>query len=106
MPLHPGTLASGCTYDGLGFATLAFNNRRGLGRPGTGVLKGDGKAVAMQRGCRCRRMSEETNDHAPIDWMSISQVQYQCIALCGGARGSRLANVAGDNTTSQRRDLV
>jgi len=35
-------------YDGLGFATLAFNNLSGLGRSGTGVLKVDGKAVATQ----------------------------------------------------------
>ena len=32
-------------YDGLGAATLAFNNFSGLGRPGTGVLKVDGKEV-------------------------------------------------------------
>jgi arylsulfatase A-like enzyme len=32
-------------YDGLGMATLAFNNMSGLGRPGTGVLKVDGKEV-------------------------------------------------------------
>jgi arylsulfatase len=32
-------------YDGLGAGTLAFNNYSGLGRPGTGVLKVDGKAV-------------------------------------------------------------
>jgi arylsulfatase A-like enzyme len=32
-------------YDGLGLGTLAFNNMSGLGRPGTGVLKVDGKAV-------------------------------------------------------------
>jgi arylsulfatase len=32
-------------YDGLGIGTLAFNNMSGLGRPGTGVLKVDGKAV-------------------------------------------------------------
>ena len=50
MPLHPGTLESGCTYDGLGFATLACNNRSGLGRPGTDVLQVDGKAVATQQG--------------------------------------------------------
>jgi hypothetical protein len=72
MPLHPGTLESGCQYDGLGFATLAFNTRSGLGRPGTGVLQGDGKAVATPQGGRCRRMREETKDHEPIDWMSIS----------------------------------
>ncbi|MFO1476249.1 MAG: arylsulfatase [Verrucomicrobiota bacterium] len=35
-------------YDGLGAATLAFNNFSGLGRPGTGVLKVDGKEVATK----------------------------------------------------------
>ena len=35
-------------YDGLGFATLAFNNTSGVGRSGTGVLKVDGKVVATQ----------------------------------------------------------
>ena len=35
-------------YDGLGFATLAFNNVSGLGRPGVGTLSVDGKAVATQ----------------------------------------------------------
>jgi hypothetical protein len=33
-------------YDGLGVGTLAFNNMSGLGRPGTGTLKVDGKVVA------------------------------------------------------------
>jgi arylsulfatase A-like enzyme len=32
-------------YDGLGAGTLAFNNFSGLGRPGTGTLKVDGKVV-------------------------------------------------------------
>jgi arylsulfatase len=39
-------------YDGLGVGTLAFNNMSGLGRPGTGTLKVDGKPVqtiTMQR---------------------------------------------------------
>jgi arylsulfatase A-like enzyme len=35
-------------YDGLGFATLAFNNISGIGRSGTGTLKVDGKAVSTQ----------------------------------------------------------
>jgi arylsulfatase len=35
-------------YDGLGFATLAFNDMSGLGRGGTGTLKVDGKVVATQ----------------------------------------------------------
>jgi arylsulfatase A-like enzyme len=32
-------------YDGLGVGTLAYNNMSGLGRPGTGTLKVDGKEV-------------------------------------------------------------
>ena len=35
-------------YDGLGFATLAFNNLSGIGRGGVGVLKVDGNEVARQ----------------------------------------------------------
>jgi len=36
-------------YEGLGIATLAFNNLSGIGRPGTGVLEVDGKVVAEQK---------------------------------------------------------
>ncbi len=45
--LAPGkhTLEFDFKYDGLGLGTLLFNNMSGLGRPGTGVLKVDGKAV-------------------------------------------------------------
>jgi len=45
--LTPGrhTLEFDFKYDGLGIGTLAFNNMSGVGRPGTGVLKVDGKAV-------------------------------------------------------------
>ena len=49
--LSPGkhTIEFDFTYDGLGFATLAFNNLSGIGRSGTGALKVDGKEVARQR---------------------------------------------------------
>ncbi len=48
--LTPGnhTLEHDFKYDGLGFATLAFNNMSGIGRPGTGTLKVDGNVVATQ----------------------------------------------------------
>jgi len=36
-------------YDGLGFATLAFNNMSGIGRSGTGTLSVDGTVVATQK---------------------------------------------------------
>ena len=35
-------------YDGLGVGTLLFNTMSGLGRPGTGTLKVDGKVVATE----------------------------------------------------------
>jgi arylsulfatase len=43
------TLVFDFKYEGLGLGTLAFNNMSGLGRPGTGVLKVDGKEVATQK---------------------------------------------------------
>jgi len=42
------TLEYDFTYDGLGFATLAFNNISGLGRGGAGTLKVDDKVVSTQ----------------------------------------------------------
>ncbi|MEQ8790821.1 MAG: arylsulfatase [Pirellulaceae bacterium] len=49
--LTPGehTLEFDFQYDGLGVGTLAFNNMSGLGRPGVGTLKVDGKEVATQK---------------------------------------------------------
>jgi arylsulfatase len=49
--LPPGrhTVEFDFKYDGIGVGTLAFNNFSGLGRPGTGTLKVDGKAVATRR---------------------------------------------------------
>ena len=50
-PLTPGkhTLEYDFKYDGLGFATLAFNNISGLGRSGTGTFKVDGNVVSTQK---------------------------------------------------------
>jgi arylsulfatase A-like enzyme len=46
--LAPGkhTIEYDFKYDGLGFATLAFNDISGIGRSGTGTFKVDGKTVA------------------------------------------------------------
>lgn len=48
--LTPGrhTVEFDFKYDGLGAGTLAFNNFSGVGRPGTGTLKVDGKTVATK----------------------------------------------------------
>jgi len=50
MPLSPGkhTIEYDFKYDGLGFATLAFNNLSGIGRPGAGTPKVDGKVVSTR----------------------------------------------------------
>lgn len=49
--LAPGkhTIEFDFKYDGLGMGTLAFNNMSGLGRSGTGILKVDGKEVAIKK---------------------------------------------------------
>jgi arylsulfatase len=49
--LPPGrhTVEFDFKYEGIGAGTLAFNNFSGLGRPGTGTLKVDGKEVATKR---------------------------------------------------------
>jgi arylsulfatase len=49
--LSPGkhTLEFDFAYDGLGFATLAFNNLSGIGRSGTGTLKVDGTVASTQK---------------------------------------------------------
>jgi len=49
--LTPGkhTVEFDFEYDGLGVGTLAFNNMSGLGRPGTGTLKVDGKVVDTKK---------------------------------------------------------
>jgi arylsulfatase len=49
--LSPGrhTVEFDFVYDGLGSGTLAFNDFSGVGRPGTGTLKVDGKVVATKK---------------------------------------------------------
>ena len=48
--LSPGrhTVEFDFKYEGIGAGTLAFNDFSGLGRPGTGVLRVDGKEVATK----------------------------------------------------------
>ncbi len=50
-PLPPGrhTVEFDFKYDGLGAGTLAFNDFSGVGRPGVGTLKVDGKEVATRK---------------------------------------------------------
>jgi len=45
----PHTVEFDFIYDGLGSGTLAYNDFSGVGRPGTGTLKVDGKVVATKK---------------------------------------------------------
>ncbi len=49
--LTPGThtVEFDFVYDGMGPGTLAYNNFSGIGQPGTGTLKVDGKVVATRK---------------------------------------------------------
>jgi len=49
-PLDPGKhkIVFDFKYDGIGFASLAFNNLSGIGRGGTGTFSVDGKVVSTQ----------------------------------------------------------
>jgi arylsulfatase len=49
--LPPGrhTVEFDFKYDGIGIGTLEYNNFSGVGRPGTGTLKVDGKEVATKK---------------------------------------------------------
>jgi arylsulfatase len=49
--LTPGehTIEFDFKYEGMGAGTLAFNNMSGIGQPGTGTLKVDGKVVATEK---------------------------------------------------------
>ena len=49
LPPGPHTIEFDFKYDGLGVATLAFNNFSGVGKGGTGTLKVDGKVVDTKR---------------------------------------------------------
>jgi arylsulfatase A-like enzyme len=81
--LAPGkhTLEFDFKYDGLGFATLAFNNISGLGRSGTGTFKVDGKTVAthkMERTVPLILPWDETFDIGADTGTPVDDKDYKC----------------------------
>jgi arylsulfatase len=81
--LAPGkhTLVFDFKYDGLGFATLAFNNTSGLGRGGTGVLKVDGREVVtrkMERTIPVILQWDESFDVGADTGTPVDDRDYQC----------------------------
>src|SRR5262249_39085057 len=80
--LVPGrhTIVYDFKYDGLGFATLAFNNMTGLGRSGTGILTVDGKVVSTQTLERTIPLTlpwDETFDVGSDTGTSVDDQDYQ-----------------------------
>jgi arylsulfatase len=68
-------------YDGLGIATLAFNNNSGLGQSATGTLKVDGKVVATEKMEHTIPMIlqwDETFDVGADTGTSVNDKDYQC----------------------------
>jgi hypothetical protein len=81
-PLSPGkhTIVYDFKYDGLGFATLAFNNMSGIGRPGTGTLSVDGKVISTQTMDRTVPLTlpwDETFDIGSDTGSPVDQNDYQ-----------------------------
>jgi hypothetical protein len=67
-------------YDGLGTGTLAFNNFSGLGRPGTGTLKVDGKVVDQKTMAKTMPMIlqwDESFDIGSDTLTGVNDADYQ-----------------------------
>jgi arylsulfatase len=67
-------------YDGLGAGTLAFNNFSGVGRPGTGLLKVDGKEVAKKKMAKTLPMIlqwDETFDIGSDTLTGVNDADYK-----------------------------
>jgi arylsulfatase A-like enzyme len=84
----PGALAAGkhilefdFKYDGLGGGTLAYNNLSGIGQPGTGTLKVDGKEVATQKMAHTIPIIlqwDESMDFGSDTGTPVDDQDYQC----------------------------
>ena len=82
LPLDPGrhTVVFDFKYEGLGFATLAFNNLSGIGRAGVGTLTVDGKRVATRRLERTIPLTlpvDETFDIGSATGTPVDDADYQ-----------------------------
>ncbi len=81
-PITPGKhkVEFDFVYDGKGAGTLAFNNFSGVGRPGTGTLKVDGKVVATKTMPKTLPMIlqwDESFDIGSDTLTGVNDVDYQ-----------------------------
>jgi arylsulfatase len=74
--LAPGrrTLVFDFDYEGLGVGTLAYNSMSGLGRPGTGTLKVDGKVVETKKMAKTLPMILQWDESFDVGSDSITGV--------------------------------
>jgi hypothetical protein len=74
--LAPGrhTLVFNFDYEGLGVGTLAYNSMSGLGRPGTGTLKVDGKVVETKKMAKTLPMILQWDESFDVGSDSITGV--------------------------------
>lgn len=104
-PLTPGkhTLVYDFKYDGLGFATLAFNDISGIGRGGTGTFSVDGKVVSTQKLDRTIPLTmpwDETFDIGSDTGTPIDDEDYQVPFKFGGKINKLTISVAPPVLTS------
>jgi hypothetical protein len=67
-------------YDGLGFGTFAFNNLSGVGRPGEGIMRVDGKEVArkkMEKTIPITLAWDESQDIGSDTLTGVNDADYQ-----------------------------
>ncbi len=81
-PISPGKhkVEFDFVYDGKGAGTLAFNNFSGVGRPGTGTLKVDGKVVATKNMAKTLPMIlqwDESFDVGSDTLTGVNDADYQ-----------------------------
>jgi arylsulfatase len=74
--LAPGkhTIVFDFDYEGLGVGTLAYNSMSGLGRPGTGTLKVDGKVVETKKMAKTLPMILQWDESFDVGSDSITGV--------------------------------
>jgi arylsulfatase A-like enzyme len=89
LPIDPGKhkIVFDFRYDGLGFATLAFNDLSGIGRSGVGTLSIDGRLVATEKVERTIPLTlpvDETFDIGSATGTPVDDADYQVpFALTG-----------------------
>jgi arylsulfatase len=96
-------------YDGLGFATLAFNNISGIGRAGTGTFKVDGKIVGtkvLKRTVPLTLPWDETFDVGSDTGTPVDDRDYQVPFRFTGKLNQLTVRVGPEELTPAEREMI